>query len=266
MFGNIFDQQKPGQLYHVNMEGGRTVLAEPDEQFADAVFYYWLMEITVEDLQLIVIPDGAMDIVFSPQIPEFSIVYPPAIDQFSIPLRGPIFYAGISFEPEAALQYFNIDIKSISNFKPGIETTRRLALERLVSNVQNIVQIEQIKNIFDAELSSNKLKAPNKVKPSTYQCFVEELDAGNTSKVAEKLGISPRQFRRTVHDVSGLSPKQVQRIVRLQQLLHEIFSEASLDLQDGYYDDSHRIKELKSLIGMTYGELRRMAEIYNSSL
>lgn len=83
--------------------------------------------------------------------------------------------------------------------------------------------------------------------------------------MASKLGISERQFRRTVNDISGLSPKQVQRIVRLQQLLHELFNPQSRMATDGYYDDSHRIKEIKNLAGLTYGELRNMAEIYNNS-
>lgn len=265
MFGNIFNQSVPGQLYHVNLEGGKTVLAEPSEQFSSAVFYYWLMFIESERVDLSVIPDGALDLVVSPWIPNFSVVYPPVIKKFTIPLEGPACYAGISFEPEAAQQYFDADIKTISALEPGPETTSALNLHKLVDAIQSQTEIPQLKEIFDQELANKQLQPVKRLPTSAYQCFVEELDAGGAQKAAEKLGISERQFRRTIHDISGLPPKQVQRIVRLQQLLHELFNSDSLDGTDGFYDDSHRIRELKTLTGMTYGELRQMAEIYNSS-
>jgi len=115
-------------------------------------------------------------------------------------------------------------------------------------------------------LKANKLQVPKKLGLSAYQCFVDKLDAGSVQKVTKEIGLSERQFRRTIYSISGLSPKKVQRIVRLQQLLHELFTSESFISEDGFYDDAHRIKELKELAGLTYGEIRKMSEIYNESL
>lgn len=264
MFGNIFDQSVPGQLYHVNLKGGKTVLAEPAKQFSAAVFYYWLMYIEEDGVNLEVIPDGALDLVVSPWISDFSVVYPPIIKKMTIPLDGPAFYAGISFEPEAAQSFFDTDTGALSTLESGEATIKALNLEALVHNIQGVTTIDHVKTIFDRELNARNIQPAKRLQQSAYQCFVEQLDTGGAREVAERIGISERQFRRTIHDISGLPPKQIQRIVRLQQLLHELFSsEAALD--DGFYDDSHRSREMKALVGLTYGELCKMAEIYNTT-
>ncbi len=265
MFGNIFNQLIPGQLYHVNQEGGRTVLAEPSDQFSSAVFYYWLMRIDDAETNLEVIPDAALDLVVSPLIPQFSVIYPPVIKKFSIPLNGPALYAGISFEPEAAQHFFDTDLNTMATLEPGPATTKALNLGELTDAIQGVTDIHDVKTIFDRELITKNFKPVKRLQQSVYQSFVEKLDAGGAREVAQRIGISERQFRRTINDISGLSPKQVQRIVRLQQLLHEIFNAGAVTADDGFYDDSHRIREMKELTGLTYGELRKMAEIYNKT-
>ena len=264
MFGDIFNQSVPGQLYHINLEGGKTVLIEPAEDLADMVFYYWLIQVGDEGVCLNVIPDGALDLVLSPWIADFSAVYLPAIEYFEIPLDGPACYVGISFEPEAAQQLFDASLQQLDALIPGTETIGELNLSGLMSDIQNITDIKHIKHIFDRELISLKHQPSRRLGQSAYRHFIEEIDSDSIRKIAAKVGISDRQLRRTIHDISVLPPKKVQRIVRLQQLLHELFNSQSLLSEDGFYDQSHRIQEMKKLTGMTYGELRKMAEIYNT--
>lgn len=123
MFGNIFNQSTPGQLYHVYLEGGTTVLAEPADEFSKSVFYYWLLRIDAGKINLEVIPDSAIDLVVSPSIADFSIVYPPSIKKFSIPIEGPSYYAGISFESESAQQFFGKGVAELKALQPGLATT-----------------------------------------------------------------------------------------------------------------------------------------------
>ncbi len=264
MFGNIFNQSVPGQLYHVALNGGHCVLAESAPELDGLVFYYWLIQIEDQQINLEVIPDGAFDVVFSPWMPEFAIVYLPAIEKFDIPLQGPACYAGISFEPEAAQHFFDITLETFSSLEVGIETIDCLNMQQLVADIQGVMDIQQIKQLFDKALISRNHQPQRRFGQSAYQQFIESLESGSVQKIAAKVGISERQFRRTIHDISGLAPKKVQRIVRLQQLLHELFGSSSLPSEDAVYDESHRIQELKELTGMTYGELRRMSEIYNS--
>ena len=83
--------------------------------------------------------------------------------------------------------------------------------------------------------------------------------------MAAQVGLSERQFRRVINDLTGLTPKQVHRILRMQQALWALLHPNSPLPSSEFYDDSHHIRELKSLTGLTPGEIRRMAEIYNKS-
>jgi len=93
--------------------------------------------------------------------------------------------------------------------------------------------------------------------------LLEHIEPVSIQSIAANAGLSERQFRRITSDLFGFSPKKIQRIMRLQTALQALFDTDITLLSDHYYDDSHRIKELKSLTGMTPGEIRQMAEKYN---
>ena len=92
---------------------------------------------------------------------------------------------------------------------------------------------------------------------------MDVVDTGSVRAMAAHVGLSERQFRRVMRDQLGLSPKQLHRVVRLQQSLREVLDAAGTPWTAGFYDDSHRIRELKALTGLTPGQIQRMAEIYN---
>ncbi|MFT6305630.1 MAG: AraC-like DNA-binding protein [Flavobacteriaceae bacterium] len=81
--------------------------------------------------------------------------------------------------------------------------------------------------------------------------------------IAARFGLSDQQFRSILTTMFGFGPKKVQRIVRLQLALRDLMQSKASGTLDGYYDGAHRICELRSLTGMTPGDIRRMAEIYN---
>ena len=82
--------------------------------------------------------------------------------------------------------------------------------------------------------------------------------------IATHFGLSSRQFRRIMGTLFGYGPKKIQRVIRLQASLREILT-ADPDMQEnGFYDQSHRIKEIRALTGLTPREIKKMSEIYNS--
>ncbi|MEL7144613.1 MAG: hypothetical protein AAFZ17_22885 [Cyanobacteria bacterium J06650_10] len=52
--------------------------------------------------------------------------------------------------------------------------------------------------------------------------------------------------------------------MRLQTALRALLTPDTLATDDGFYDEAHRIKEIRSLTGLTPGQIKHMAEIYNS--
>ena len=84
------------------------------------------------------------------------------------------------------------------------------------------------------------------------QHFFEVVSGGSD----EGLAYSERHRRRLYQQQIGLAPKQVARIVRFQQALHELRTADEVSLE-GYYDQAHFIREFRAFTGMTPTAYRR---------
>lgn len=67
---------------------------------------------------------------------------------------------------------------------------------------------------------------------------------------------SERHKRRIYREKIGLSPKQVQRIIRFNRLLDQLRAGEEPDYSD-YYDQAHAIREFKRMAGITPREYQR---------
>ncbi len=89
--------------------------------------------------------------------------------------------------------------------------------------------------------------------------------AGGTLPVPElaaTIGVSPRHLQRLCFAASGLTPKQLGRVVRFQRAVSRLTSGAtpslaSLAAELGYFDQPHLTGELRALLGTTPGALVR---------
>jgi AraC-like DNA-binding protein len=99
---------------------------------------------------------------------------------------------------------------------------------------------------------------------------------GNTrvSCLASELGVSERHLERAFLERVGVSPKSFARVIRLQSLIAMLNREttplrdrswAFLAADFGYADQSHLVREVKALTGLTPGNLlrERMSDLFN---
>ena len=260
------------QLYHLELDGGQCELAKPDPKLEQLISFYWLLTITDETLDLEVIPDIAVDLVVSPDITSFAALYFPVNQKFHIPLCGPVRYSGVCFKSDSVADFFNVELHYLRALSVGLNTIQTLSIEDLVDNIQGVVTIDKCAQIFDLfflkRLSKKNFLRPQKLQTTPQnllKLLQQSVGANNIQSVCNTLQISERQFRRLSDDLFGLSPKKLQNVLRLQATVAELLSDEQFPTQDLFYDDSHRIRELKRLTGMTPGEIRRMAEMYNQS-
>ncbi len=259
------------QLYHLKLEGGKCELAKPDLKLDLYVDYYWLLTIEEPSLVLEVIPDTAIDVVLSPDIRDFAALYFPTAEKFSIDLEGPIQYAGICCRSETAPGLFRLDFATLRKLHVGADTSENLKLAPLMEDIQCANTIKSVAERFDrfwlgqlAQINSEKIKKSRIDHEDMINVVEGTIGSGSIAGICDIIGISERQFRRLSNDYFGLSPKKLQRVLRLQAALDELLRSDAKQLLDLYYDDSHRIKELKHLTGCTPSQIRKMAENYNN--
>ncbi len=92
------------------------------------------------------------------------------------------------------------------------------------------------------------------------ECMILELESYLYSmmniKNTRKTQSSKRQFQRDMIRQTWVTPKYLQRILRLQETIAAIKTEWSPnDRARFYYDQSHMIREFRLLTGDTPGEL-----------
>lgn len=263
--------ESPLQLYQLGNDNVQCYQASPAKHLQPYIHYFWWLDIAPGDTSLEVIPDNAVDLVMSPDIPSFSILYLPVSEKFTIPLSGPITYVGISFRAEAAARFFNVDPEVMKNCLPGADATESLGIADMVNEVQALKQHELLADVMN-ELAAAKLNSQLAAKgqgvklnfSKVLAAMQASVGARGMESIAEHFDLSDRQFRRIMGSLFGYGPKKIQRVMRLQASLKEILVADSLAAVDGFYDDAHRIKEIRKLTGLTPGEIRKMAEIYNS--
>ncbi len=269
MFGT--DAYAPLQIYQLNLPGVSCQRKAPTLALQDYIYYYWVLRMGTAQVDLEVIPDNAIDLVLSPEIDGFSVLYFPTAEKFTIPLTGPVVYVGVSIKTEHAADILGFELSILKSFSAGQETTTSIDLSTLVTEIQGCTDtLSMFTHLDDFWQQRLPKSRPSQVKIQANMNHERWLDAIQQSlgyeslqTIAANVGLSERQFRRISTHLFGLSPKKIQRVLRLQAAIRELLSADTLAIENLYYDDSHRIKELKKLTGLTPGSIRKMAEIYN---
>lgn len=166
---------------------------------------------------------------------------------------------------ETATSLLSATLEQIRDLDQGAATTKALRLSSLVKSIAGKIDLKRLRGILNAFFYQRSIENAHIPQPGILDNLVENLEPATISEIAKRVGVSERQFRRTATSLTGLSPKQLQRILRLQTSLHAMFDQYAGPDTDSFYDDSHKIREVKQLTGLTPGQIKKLAEKYNSS-
>ena len=273
MFGTDRDVYVPRQLYQLGgTPGVECHLLPPAAGLGSTVHYHWVLDISAERVELPVIPDNALDLVLCPAPEDFAALYFPVERAFTITLEGPISYVGTCLRLGRLGDLFTLGADELRALSPGNDTIEALELGPLIGRLGQSEDHALIGRCLDEFVRSRGRRARERrgegggaasgIDPSLFERFLDALEPGRVAELARQVGVSERQLRRETHRLFGLAPKKIQRIVRLQRAIAELVDDAP-PIAD-YHDDSHRIRELRALTGWTPGEIRRLAEKYNT--
>ena len=99
--------------------------------------------------------------------------------------------------------------------------------------------------------------ATRRAPPSRVRAAVGRLGQPSVrvDTVADELGLTPRSLHREIVAWTGLGPKQLMRILRLQATLARLRARseplAVLAMEAGYADQAHMTREFRALAGAT---------------
>ncbi len=235
-----------------------------------------------------IVPDGCMEMIFHlgdhfiQFVSNDSFVQPKAFvfGQITEPLeiapsgRSDIF--AVRFHPEGFNRFATIPLRSMYDRavpldelygSSGFELERCIAAAESVSARMEIVSIFLHQRIIETGGTDELVR-------SAVDLLIDSKGQQTLQEVVTGIQISRRQLERRFSDEVGLTPKQLSRIIRLQNALAGMKEKrwpsfTVLAAECGYFDQAHFIRDFRAFTGFTpsgfYGENTRMTGFFSDN-
>ncbi len=228
-------------------------LIKPDKSLEDFVESFWLLQSHSEsDKSVVILPDGRIDLFFSQS----------ALEPFHITLSG------LETKPESATIATKTVMFAISFKLLATEYILQNTVSALLDNAKYLPAdfwnfneedlnnfdlfcqkaTHQIKSLLPREIDNRKRKLFDLIYSSKGEMTVNEL--------SEKVFWSSRQINRYFNQQFGLSLKTYCNILRFRASFDHI-KDGKLFPQQNFADQSHFIKEVRKLSGVSPKELKQ---------
>ena len=231
----------------------KLTLVSPSQPLADYVESFWALDNTSgSDKEVVILPDGRIDLTFSQS----------ATEPFSIVLSGIETHANtatlsahtrmfaISFKLLATEYIIHNSISTLLNYArhlpAGFWNFSAADLQDFERFCQKATQ--KVQSLLPQEMDTRKRKLFDLIYASAGSINVKEL--------SEQVAWSSRQINRYFNQQFGLSLKAYCTILRFRASFQHI-KEGKLFPQQNFADQSHFIKEVKKLSGVSPKELKR---------
>lgn len=160
---------------------------------------------------------------------------------------------GIRFRPQALAGLLNIRLKELldSFIEADIKDWN---LNKGFVEDNSTSSFHLLKEYFDKIYLS--LIKPENIDKRLHSMFrLIDVTSGTISieTLSECVGLSPRQIQRKTNELIGVGPKDYAKIIRFNKSLELIKTDKSN--YDGYFDQSHFIKNFKAYTGMKPSEV-----------
>ena len=212
-----------------------------------------------------IIPDGCIDIVFNLNritTGEYGSVVGLMNSPEKIKMENIIDLVGVRFWPAGAVPFLNISVFDFTDDAINLKSILGKEALALCDEIYNLISPERRVKVIENKLKSllKDVKTPDKL---IQQVLYKILKNGGNVVIKElvaELDITQRSLTRKFKKWIGTSPKTFSRIIKFQNIIYELNRVSEVEwsnfaLENGYYDQSHLIREFKSFYGLTPDQL-----------
>jgi AraC-like DNA-binding protein len=230
----------------------------PIEDFRSQVDVYWINR-PGAGAGVCVLPDGCIDLVFRGGADGGTLFASALIERPQSISTMSAWFVGVRFRPAMARAILDIDpIACRGRDVPAhlIDAGLGALEQRLMDCASADEAFAVLTHAVDARLARQEDRgAPRRVQ----EAIALLARGGDVHAVARTVGMSERTLHREVSRWSGLRPKALARILRMQRCLAALRAGraplAALAVRLGYADQAHMTRELKALAGVTPREI-----------
>lgn len=258
----------------------------PSAQLAPYIRSYWILEHNeMPAAAEAIIPDGCMEMIFhygdeyvssiaqQEQTQNGIIIVGQIKEAISIQATGHTGIFSIRFQPWGFYAFTGMGADKLTEQVVAAEDIFGKSICIIQEHMQSASHEEKV-NVIEGflvdVLHRQKARVTDKVASVAHVLSCLHHHTGNlpVAHMAYRSNVSIRQFNRNVLEITGLQPKLLSRIIRLQAFLniHEEGARLTDSLYKcGYFDQAHFIREFKDIANMTpnkfFKEEHLMAEL-----
>lgn len=228
-------------------------LIKPDKSLSDFVESFWLLQNqSGSDKEMFILPDGRIDLTLSQSATDPFQIIRSGIETYpqQVILKAKTIMFAVSFKLLATEYIFHSTVSNLLNYAEYLPNgfwdfnTNDLQDFGLFCKKAS----KKIHSILPHDIDPRKQKLFDLIYISNGELTVKEL--------SEKVYWSSRQINRYFNQQFGVSLKEYCNILRFRSSFQHI-KEGKLFPQQNFADQSHFIKEVKKLSGVSPKELKR---------
>lgn len=233
-----------------------SIECKPSSHLKDYIDYYWFLSHNEKSPQLYsILPDSCFDIILTLDNHELRSSRITGIwdTKFDILYEKPVTQIGVRFKLGALHRLIDYPINNLLNSSTLTNIEDLGIPKQVIHEALQVSYLQVIKKLEDHFM--NRLR---KVKPNRNANILKYVTtlSGNEpiEEISNNFGISSRQLRRIFKDELGTSPKKVLKLIKFKRFM--INSDDLL-----YYDQSHLIKNFKSLCYVNFNSLKNSKDV-----
>ena len=240
-----------------------------DPRLADKVDCYWTFTVETPSVELRIIPDGRIDLIFDLDTGE-AFIAGPNRHPFDVRHERPTRLLGATMSPEVASASLEIEIGSLKGEWRALDTVlgpfaRQLAA-RIVTCESDSARLASLETFLLARVG-----APDRRVSRAVAGIVRSNGRIGVAALSRDSGASPRNLARLFDRWVGLAPKTFARIARAQEALRRLQERPppnfkTLAAELGFADQAHMSRELKKITGVQPSQMsetfKRASEIF----
>lgn len=231
---------------------------------------YWMIEdnnqTVLKDMSF---PDGCVELIFNMGVPVFRAAgdhsynkNPPVelIGQMSRPYaiqsQGRRSMLGIRFYPHTTRSFFPLQLSELTDevVNPdSINKTYEVLYQKIYDQTNLYDQINAVEAFLLKQLDTTTGSRKFKIVDYAVKQILMNKSGSDLNAILKRCNISARYLQKLFDEYVGISPKMFMKIIRFQQSFKYLndpgSSLTSVAYNCGYFDQSHFIRDFKSLSG-----------------
>ncbi|MFD2613977.1 DUF6597 domain-containing transcriptional factor [Paenibacillus gansuensis] len=246
----------------LNLQGGeqnfRLMRYSPAETLKPFVLHYWTVSWDLKGLPPYdqhVVPNPCVNLVVERNR---TAIYGPAKEKFSSRLSGKGCVFGVKFRPGGFYPFYRQPVSGWNGSPLPIHQALNINSDQLEALILHQTSEEHMVTEMERILI-NSMPGPDGMIERIHSIIEQIKHDRSLTKVdelCETLSMNKRTLQRLFEQYVGVSPKWVIQLYRLQNAAERLEAAltadwAGLSAELGYYDQSHFIKDFRTVIGQT---------------